>query len=634
MKKGLLDFVDMLRKEHELLEITRFVDPELEIAEITDRISKQPGGGKALFFTNTGTGYPLLINAFGSERRICMALHLASLEEAGQRMEEIAGILTGQQKSFLGKLSLLPHLAEMSSWFPHFVKHRGACQEIIWDVPDLYRLPVLKCWPNDAGRFITLPVVHTYHPETRARNVGMYRMQVFSANATGMHWHRHKTGATHYQAWKEKGQKMPVAVILGGDPVYTYVATAPLPEGIDEYLFAGFLRKQRVNLVKCITQDIEVPEDADIVIEGYVDPMESLVPEGPFGDHTGFYSLQDFYPCFHVTAVTSRKEAVYPATVVGIPPQEDAWITKATERIFLKPIQIGLSPVIRDISLPSFGVAHNFAVVSIHKSNPGEAIKVANFLWGAGQMMLNKIMLVVDSKVNIHNEEEILAQLASQVRIPEDFHFQMGPLDVLDHAASHFSFGGKVCIDATTKMEEEFGIMSGKAIVSLEPGYASDVGELIRTSRVWQRGQLNVFMAAVRKRSGSIPELASYLAQGHTPDEDLVILLVDQEMNLTNIQSVLWYALNNVDPERDFYFFKFFMGNVILVIDSTRKFKKTDNFERKWPNVITMDEKTIHAVDEKWRTLNLGDLIPSPSIMFRQLRLNAGAEVNDDRDDR
>ena len=269
--------------------------------------------------------------------------------------------------------------------------------------PKLGELPILKCWPLDGGRFLTLPLVHTKDPETGARNVGMYRMQIYSDILTGMHWHRHKTGAAHLEKYKKASKLMPIAVTLGGDPVYTWCAAAPLPENIDEYLFAGFIRKKSVRMVKCITQDIEVPEDSDFVIEGYIDPEEACVPEGPFGDHTGFYSLQDPYPQMHVTCISHRRGAVYPATVVGIPPQEDAYISRAIEKVFLKPIQMLIAPEIKDIYLPASGVSHNIAIVSINKKYPGQAIKIANAMWGAGQMMFCKAIIVVDSKTDIYS---------------------------------------------------------------------------------------------------------------------------------------------------------------------------------------------------------------------------------------
>ena len=338
---SLNDFILTLEKHGELLRVKQFVSPELEIAEITDRFSKH--NGPALLFENTGTGFPLLINAFGSEKRMCLALGIQNLDQVQTDIEDLFKKFVSPKNSMLDKLKMLPMLKELSSWMPKTVSRKGKCQQVVMETPDITKLPVLKCWPHDGGPFVTLPVVHTKDPNNATRNVGMYRMQVFGKDITGMHWHLHKNSARHYHEYKELGQRMPVSVTLGGDPVYTYAATAPLPDNFDEYILAGFLRKKKVTMVKCLTNDLLVPEDVDFVIEGYVDPLEDLISEGPFGDHTGFYSLEDMYPKFHITCITHREDAVYPATIVGIPPQEDAWIGKATERIFLGPIRLTLS---------------------------------------------------------------------------------------------------------------------------------------------------------------------------------------------------------------------------------------------------------------------------------------------------
>jgi 4-hydroxy-3-polyprenylbenzoate decarboxylase len=350
--KGLHEFISFLEKTGELVRISHQVSTDLEITEIVDRVSKSPGGGKALLFENNGTDFPLLINAFGSEKRMAMALGCRHLDEIGERIELLFKNLTEPKPDFYSKLKALPLLSQVASWMPKSVGRRGACQQIVMKNPDLTKLPVLKCWPADGGPFITLPCVITRDLNNGMRNVGMYRMQVLDAVTTGMHWHQHKTGARHFQEYKRRGERMPVSVVLGGDPAYTYSATAPLPDNLDEYLLAGFLRDKKVELVKCLTNDLEVPSDADFVIEGYVDPGEELVWEGPFGDHTGFYSLADWYPKFHVTCITHRKDAVYPATIVGIPPQEDAWIGKATERIFLQPMKLSMIPELQDMDLP------------------------------------------------------------------------------------------------------------------------------------------------------------------------------------------------------------------------------------------------------------------------------------------
>lgn len=381
----LTDFIKKLEEAGELIRIKEYINLELEISEITDRVSKMPGGGKALLFENNGSKFPLLINAFGSEKRMNMSLNVDNLDDIGAEIESLFKSLTGPKSGLFDKLKLIPELGKVAAYMPKQIKGRGKSQEIVHQDPDLGIFPILKCWPADGGRFITFPLVITKDPISGIRNVGMYRMQVFDKDLTGMHWHKHKVGARHYNEYKKLGKKMPIAVALGGDPALTYSATAPLPDNVDEFMLAGFLRKQKVKLVKAITQDIEVPADADIIIEGYVDPKEELIYEGPFGDHTGFYSLADYFPKFHVTCITHRKDAVYPTTIVGIPPQEDAWLGKATERVFLTPIKLSMLPELTDMDLPYYGVAHNLTLVSIKKDFTGQALKVMSALWGAGQ---------------------------------------------------------------------------------------------------------------------------------------------------------------------------------------------------------------------------------------------------------
>ena len=442
MYKGTRQWIKALEAAGELVRIKEYVNPHLEIPEITDRVSKH--NGPALLFENTGTDFPLLINSMGTEKRIAMALGADKLDDVGKQMEDLLKQLTSPKESFTDKLKLLPTLNSIGSWMPKVISGRGACQEVVMKNPDITKLPVLKCWPEDGGPFLTLPIIHTKDPNTGIRNVGLYRMQVFSPTMTAMHWHRHKVSARHFNEYKKLGRKMPVAVALGGDPVNTYAATAPLPDGIDEYMLSGFLRKKKVELVQCMTQDAQVPADADFIIEGYIDPSEEYILEGPFGDHTGYYSLADFYPRFHITCITHRKDAVYPATIVGIPPQEDAYIGKATERIFLVPIKMTMVPEIIDMVMPVEGVFHNLVIVKIKKDYPGQAIKVMHSLWGAGQMMFTKMMVVVDGDVNIHDNMEVAKYISKNVEPARDIIFTQGPTDVLDHSCSVMAFGGKV----------------------------------------------------------------------------------------------------------------------------------------------------------------------------------------------
>ena len=396
---NLREFIERLEREGELVRVAAEVSPVEEIAELTDRMAKQPGGGKAILFERTGTDFPVVTNLMGSERRMALALGVESLDALTRRIDALLHEVTTPKATLWEKLRMLPLLGEMARWMPRSRRGRGTCQEVVLrgEAARLSLLPVLKCWPEDGGRFVTLPMVHTLDPDTGVRNVGMYRMQVFDDRTTGMHWHVHKTGARHYDGYRRQGRRMPVAVALGGDPVYAYAATAPMPDNMDEYLLAGFLRRRPVELVRCLTCGIEVPADCDFVIEGYVDPAEEKTVEGPFGDHTGFYSLEDRYPRFHVTAITHRRDAVYPATVVGVPPEEDAYIAEATERIFLAPIRLAVQPEVRDLWMPTAGTAHNLAVVAIERRYEGQAHKVAQSLWGAGQMMFNKYLVVADA---------------------------------------------------------------------------------------------------------------------------------------------------------------------------------------------------------------------------------------------
>ena len=617
------DFVGKLEKQNELIRVRCFVDPVCEITEITDRFSKQPGGGKALLFENNGTQFPLLINALGSEKRICMALDAKSLDDFSQRIRTIFTGLTKPKPSVWDKLMVLPQLNEMASWMPKVNKGKGICQQVILHDPDLSILPVLKCWPYDGGRFITLPLVNTKDPHTGTRNIGMYRMQVFSANTTGMHWHRHKTGARHYEEYKKRGERMPVAVALGGDPAYTYAATAPLPDGIDEYIFTGFLRKKEVELVKCVTCDLEVPSDADIILEGYVDPSEELVTEGPFGDHTGFYSLEDKYPVFHVTCITHRKDAVYPATIVGIPPQEDAYIAKATERIFIEPIRLTMLPELTDMDLPVAGTFHNAAIISIDKKYPGQALKAMSSLWGAGQMMFNKVMIVVDKEVNVHDYKNVWEAVRRNTDPLQDLHFAQGPLDVLDHSSTAFAFGSKLGIDATVKMNEEK--KPGRTVNGTQKKQTFDALQTKSDCRiVFAEPQL--IICGIDKAKTPVAGFLQDLKDTGM-DANAYLLLVDKQVDVSAIDVVSWLVFANIDPERDIHLVACTSGNTLVVADGTFKIMPGDHFSRNWPNITLTEASVTASVDQRWSALGLGPFISSPSERYTSLSLASGATV-------
>ncbi len=445
--RDLREFVRALEEAGELHRVKVEVDPRLEMAQVVDRLSKTCGPA-VLFEKAARSPHPVLMNAFGSSRRMCLALETESLDAIGQR---ITHFLQPQvPATFLDKLKALPRLAEINEFLPKTVSS-GPCQEVVEkDNPSLAELPVLKTWPGDGGPFITLPLVFSRGPETGDRNCGMYRMQVYDARTTGMHWHLHKHGARHYREAKRMGiSRLPVAVALGADPAVTYSATAPLPDGIDEMFFAGFLRRKAVELVKCRTVDLEVPAHAEFVLEGYVEVGETR-REGPFGDHTGYYSLADEYPVFHLTCLTRRKDAIYPATVVGMPPMEDCFMAKATERIFL-PLLRKVVPEIVDLNLPIEGIFHNLAFVSIRKSYPGQPFKVMNALWGMGQMMFTKIIVVVDENVDVQDTSAVLWRLGNNIDPARDILMTRGPLDALDHSSPTAHFGSKIGIDATRK---------------------------------------------------------------------------------------------------------------------------------------------------------------------------------------
>ena len=448
----LQSFMAELEQRGWLRRVAIAVDPELEITEITDRVTK--AGGPALLFENVkGHDLPVLINTFGTRERMCLALGCENFDEVAERVRAL--IKPDLPTTVMEKLKKLPELAQLGNLPPRVVK-RGVCQEVVeTDTADLTRLPALKCWPEDGGRFITLGGVYTKDPESGERNIGMYRVQIFESKLAAMHWHVHHDGARHFRAYKQRGERMPVAIALGGPVVMPYAATCPLPPAISEALFAGFLNGGAIELVPCVSQpEIEVPTTAEIVIEGYVDPAEELILEGPFGDHTGFYSLADYYPRFHVTAITRRRNAVYPATIVGKPPMEDYWLGKATERIFLPLLQT-VVPDLIDYNLPMFGCFHNCAFVKIKKEYAFQARRVMNAIWGAGQMALTKIIVVVDEHVDVHDEQAVLFQVCSNVDPRRDIVPADGPLDILDHAAPVCGAGGKLGIDATRKIAGE-----------------------------------------------------------------------------------------------------------------------------------------------------------------------------------
>ncbi len=511
------DWVEHLDQAGELIRVREPVATELEITELADRQMKAPGGGKALLIESpTVNGnpspFPVAINTLGSWKRMALSMGASSVEQVAT---ELATLLKAKPPTSIREaLKLLSTAFELRHAKPKLVRD-GPCQEIVHRFtptsapppsppspaapiphhtpasnvadlapstptpPTLLNLPILKCWPCDGGRFITLPCVVTKDPDTGERNVGMYRMQVFDPSTTGLHWQLQKVAARHGRRYFATGTRMPVAVFLGGDPMFPFAATAPLPDGLDEFLLAGFLRKRSVELVKCLTQDLEVPANADFVIEGFVDPREPLRAEGPFGDHTGYYTLPEPYPTLHITAITHRQHAVYPATIVGIPPMEDFYMGGASVKLFLPVFKMNF-PELVDIALPAEGVFHNLVFVSIRKTYPMQAYKIMHGLWGMGQMMFTKYLVVVDDDVDVHNTSEVLFRLCANTDPQRDSLFTRGPADVLDHATTTIAAGSKMGIDATRKLPGEGFPRTWPPLIAMDPAVRSRIDRLLR----------------------------------------------------------------------------------------------------------------------------------------------------------
>lgn len=477
MFNDLNEFIGALAQERELARIADRVSPDLEIAALADRVSKSPGGGPALLFERpAGFDVPVAVNLFGSMKRMCMALGVSTLDELAAQIDDLS--TPKIPGGVIDALKMLPKMSRLRDLIPKTVSS-APCQEVVSRKGSLDDFPILKCWPGDGGRYITLPLVFTKDPETGARNIGTYRMQVYDGRTAGMHWQRHKGGAQHYRVAERLGKRMPVAVALGPDPALAYSATAPMPEGLDELMLAGFLRRKRVELVKCVSVDLEVPANAQIIIEGYVDPGERR-REGPFGDHTGFYSHPDDYPVFHVTCITHRRRPVYLTTVVGIPPMEDYYLGKASERIFLPLIRKTL-PEIIDMAFPAAGIFHNIVLVSIDKRYPGHARKIMSAFWGLGQLMFSKTIIVVDKDVDVQNEAEVAWIVGTHYDPERDIQFTRGPVDDLEDASDRPALGSKMGIDATRKWASEGFTRTWPERIATSPEAQA------KAERIWQQ---------------------------------------------------------------------------------------------------------------------------------------------------
>ncbi len=587
MKSGLRLHIELLERHGELKRVHASVSPDEEIAEITERIFRS--GGEAIIFENVISDseknnsqfstlnfqlsrFPVLTNIYGSQRRMALALGVERLEEISERIESLVSRVMKSDKTFADKLSMLPLAKQASRWLPKIKRGRGACQRYRLD-NDLSLLPILKCHVGDGGAFLTLPMVCTADPETGARNVGMYRAQVLDNESLALHWHIHKTGARHFEKYRKRGERMPVAVCLGGRPSYAFTAMSPLPEGIDEWLFAGFLDNSSVKLVKCLTNDLRVPSDCDFVIEGYVDPSEELAWEGPFGDHTGFYSAADWYPRMHVTAITHCTGAIYPATIVGVPPQEDFYMAQAVERIFLTPMRLALQPELKDLWLPAMGVQHNLGVVNIDSRYRGNAEKVASSLWGAGQMMFNKYLLVTDTEGDIR-DLELLSGLVRGADMRKCIFQSEGILDVLDHATDTPCYGGKVAIDLV-------GVEPIKPFP--HPTQLEATGGIKHWNEwlVWQWGIL-----IIRADRTQQIDVEAFIKKNRLEYLKAVVIM-DEDTLGQQPSELLWLATANSDPRRDLSF----VGDVVVLDARSRE---------GYPDIVTASAEITKRVTQRW----------------------------------
>ncbi len=577
---SLKDFIDILKREGEIKFIDDEVSSHLEISRLADIESKKKGGGKALFFNNVkDSKFPVAINLFGSRKRINLAFNVKNLDEIGLKISKYLNL--SPPTSLKDYFSLFSFLYKIKNFFPKIVSNKKApCQEVVLKGDDinLFQIPILHCWPEDAGRFVTLPLVFTKSLKTGRRNVGMYRLQVFDKKTTGMHWHIHKDGSHYFDEYKEINEKMPVAVAIGCDPATIYSAIAPLPKGVDEMMFAGFLRDKPVKMVKCKTIDMEVPMEAEFVLEGFVDPKELRI-EGPFGDHTGYYSLADLYPVFHLTAITHRKKAIYNTTVVGRPPMEDCYLAKATERFFLPMLQ-AVVPEIKDYFLPWEGVFHNVIFVSIKKKFEGHSYKVINGLWGQGQMSFCKAIVVVDDDVNVADAGEVLDKILNNLDISKDILISHGVLDVLDHSSPSVNSGSKIGIDLTKRIgkEEKRGTITIEEFDCDLKKILTDAGIKVVEIREITKGKKNKVLFISLKKDVSAKEFAEKILKLKTSIPFNIFILFDENIDLKDSSLCLWKLFNNVDPKRDII-----INDKKCLIDACKK-GALDGHLREWPN--------------------------------------------------
>lgn len=627
--RDLRDYLDELRQRGELIEINEEVSSDLEITEIADRSFKNQKTSKTLLFSKVKNhSMPVVINLYASENQTSFAMGVEKLDDIAERIRSFTNL--NPPKTLKDKIKTFFKFAEVRKYPPKLIKN-APVQEVVLtgDQIDLTTIPILKCWPDDGGRFITLTAVVSKDPDINARNIGMYRVQVFDKNTAGLHWQRHKGGAAHHDKFKISGGKMEVAVVLGGDPVTIYSASAPLPPNIDEWFFSGFLRKEKVEIVKCKTVDLEVPAHAEIVLEGYVDLNEPLRVEGPFGDHTGFYSLADLYPAFHVTAITMRKNPIYPTTIVGIPPVEDVWLGKITERAFLPLMQV-VMPEVRDYAMPSEGVFHNLVFIAASKKYPGHAYKILHGANGLGLMMLTKVMAVVDDSIDVQNTKSTWKEILRKTNFSYDIIESRGPIDALDHASQYFTYSGKLLIDASTKWEGE-----GRFLNRISKPEKSEIKKQFEelTKELSSRRDIfnwslpyfsfededcysPLFISILKETAGQGQKIIDDLLSKDFGNFNKFVIVVDHDTDLSNDYECWWISLNHLDPIRDVKVVKtklesetysvpgydFKMGR--MGWDSTSKLKE-ENFHRDWPWKVVMSEEVKRKVDRLWSKLGI-----------------------------
>ncbi|NWF69341.1 MAG: menaquinone biosynthesis decarboxylase [Chloroflexi bacterium] len=604
--RDLRDFLARLEAAGELLRISAPVSSELEITEITDRLSKQPHArNKALLFEKVeGSAFPLAINLFGTPQRMALAMGVNDLDELNQRLAKLIDLkLPRGFAAMMSRASDVMGVLRSIGLGPSMTK-TAPCQEVvITENPDVNIMPILKCWPEDGGKYITLTSVITREPGTDIRNVGMYRIQVYDGQTLGLHWQRHKGGKEHQEAGKHSGEtRIPVAVVLGGDPAEMWCGSAPLPPNIDEYLLAAWLRGRPVQFVKCVSQDLEVPANAEFVIEGWFDPNEHRM-EGPFGDHTGFYTPPDLFPVMHVTAITHRTDPIYPTTLVGKPPMEDVWMGKATERLFLPLMKLFMGEI-RDVNMPAEGVFHNLVIVSIKQRFPGHAQKIMYGLWGLGLMMLAKGLIVVDDDVDVQNLEAVAQRVLDTVDWRRDVTVVDGAVDQLDHSSLWDSYGGKIGVDATRASTDQ-------APFPVPPPLPAEKITALLGER-WRETRQTLLVALDKTRH--TPKQVMRELWKLCPDYNIIVL--DSVVDLHNLSDVAWRTLGNVDWRRDMlistgeidHYAAAGQARGHIGIDATSK-DASDGHPRGWPQEIFMAPEIVARVSRRWAEYGLGEAI-------------------------